>query len=69
MISETVKRAVRQRLGLDADDTSRDAEIESTAPMKLLRDVCGWHIGDPAWADSFIEWAKGCGFDVTQKPD
>lgn len=66
-ISSTVMRAVRQRMGLEPDDTSRDSEITSHTPTQLLRDVCGWHLGDPAWAETFLEWARGCGFVITTK--
>jgi hypothetical protein len=47
--TETVKRMIRQVLGLDETDTSRDEEIDRM---------------EPYWADTFEFWAKSCGLEV-----
>jgi hypothetical protein len=56
---------MRQRLGLKADDTKLDEEIEKMSPEARLALLCGWHFGDPGWASTFIEWAKDAGFKVS----
>lgn len=53
---------LRQRLGLGADDTSRDAEIEKYSSEQALRECCQWYLNYPEWADSFIKMAGHCGF-------
>lgn len=60
-------RDIRQRLGLDENDTSRDTEIEAMTPEKKLRAVVGWHLGDEQWANDFINWAVALG--VTIEPE
>ncbi|MEW6343061.1 MAG: hypothetical protein AB1704_20560 [Pseudomonadota bacterium] len=55
---------LRQRSGLKADDASIDAELHALSPLQKLRAVAGWEIGDPAWADQFLTWAKGCGIEL-----
>jgi hypothetical protein len=62
--TETVKRMIRQVLGLDETDTSRDEEIDRMEPRKALRLCCQWELGDPYWADTFEFWAKSCGLEV-----
>ena len=56
--------AMRQRLGLEEGDTSRDNDIENMDPHQRLRLICGWYLGDPSWASTVIEWAKDAGFEV-----
>jgi hypothetical protein len=55
---------MRQRLGLEPDDTSRDCHIEGMTPMERLRLLCGWNLGDPDWAQSVIAWVTYAGFTV-----
>jgi hypothetical protein len=57
---------MRQRLGLEPNDESRDDYIKSKTPMQRLRMLCGWHLGDENWASNFVEWAKDAGFDVKE---
>ena len=56
--------AMRQRLGLEPHDTSKDSQISAMTPMQRLELLCGWHFGDPSWASTVIEWAKDAGFDL-----
>jgi hypothetical protein len=58
---------MRQRLGLEEDDASRDAQIEAMPPMERLKLVCGWHLGDPGWAGHFLDWARDAGFKIEAK--
>jgi lactam utilization protein B len=62
-MSDTVK-VIRQRLGLKADDERRDRDIAAMNPIERFRHVCGWHLGDPHWADTMISWAKDCGIEI-----
>ena len=40
--SYTIMKRVRQRLGLDENDTSRDAEIESMSGYEILDHYLKW---------------------------
>lgn len=55
---------MRQRLGLEPDDASHDAEIMQMAPARRLALLTGWHLGDPSWAQTFIAWAEDVGFEI-----
>jgi hypothetical protein len=52
---------MRQRLGLEADDTSRDRQIEEMEPMERVRLLAGWTLGDPDWADTFKDFFESQG--------
>jgi hypothetical protein len=58
---------MRQRLGVDKDDTSQDEKIERMRPIERLQLVCGWNLGDPSWATQFIAWAEDSGFKIVVK--
>lgn len=55
---------LRQRLGLEPDDASRDDYIAKLSPMERLKMLCGWHIGDPNWATTFLDWARDAGMTI-----
>lgn len=55
---------MRQRLGVEPNDTSQDVRIEAMTPFQRLKLLCGWYLGDPAWASHILEWAKDSGFSV-----
>jgi hypothetical protein len=57
---------MRQRLGLEPEDTSRDDYIDKMTPHERLRLICGWELGYGEWADSFIGWAKDAGFKISE---
>lgn len=57
---------LRQRLGLDEGDASRDAYIESLTPHQRLEMLCGWHLGYPDWAITFLSWARDAGFEIKE---
>lgn len=40
---ESILQDVRQRLDLDTDDTSRDAEIMAMSPNAVFDHVCSWN--------------------------
>ncbi len=58
---------IRGRLGLAQDDPSKDAEIDAMPAADKLRCVCGWKLGDGSWSDWFINAARDCGFEITEK--
>lgn len=60
---------LRQRLGLEPDDTSQDAIIEKMTPMQRVRMLAGWHLGDPSWADTFRVYFESQGLYLTTNPD
>lgn len=62
---EYILEKIRQRNDLEENDKSNDEKFNSMSPIKKLRDVAGWELGDPDWANQFIEWAKDCGFEIT----
>jgi hypothetical protein len=46
---------IRQRhLGLDADDDSRDDEINEMSQEEVCACLIGWSLGSDSWLDSFI---------------
>ena len=55
---------MRQRLGLHPDDSAKDAAIEGMTPLQRLELLCGWHFGDPLWAQSFLAWAADAGYKI-----
>lgn len=60
-------KEMRQRLGLEEDDTSRDAEIEDMTPIRRFNLLCGWYLGDIAWAQTIIDWQRDAGFTITSR--
>lgn len=56
---------MRQRLGVEAADTTKDSMIEKMTPEGRLRLLCGWRLGDPSWASSFLDWAEDAGFKIS----
>jgi hypothetical protein len=60
---------MRQSLGLDENDTSRDAEIEAMTPMRRVELVVGWYLGDPKWAVRFRNFFENQGLWLTTNPD
>lgn len=57
---------MRQRIGLKADDASRDQEIEAMTPTRRLALICGWHMGYPGWEHTFLNWARDAGFKISE---
>lgn len=64
-MTEDLLTKIRQCRGLDANDTSQDADIQQMSPLAQLRDISRWTFGDANWADEFLEWAKECGYEIT----
>jgi hypothetical protein len=62
-IPEYIMKDLRERIGLENDDTSRDTEIMERLPMDNLRHLCAWEIGDSAWADWMVKRMRDLGID------
>ena len=61
--------AMRQRLGLKKDDTSKDKSIEEMEPMERVRLIVGWYHGNRLWADTYKEYFESQGIYLTTNPD
>ncbi len=47
---------IRYYLGVDEDDSSKDDKINKMSPLQLTRCLCGFELGDGAWADKIINF-------------
>jgi len=63
-IPNYVMEVLRQRLGLDSDDVSRDEHLLKYSPERMVRELAAWHLGDPIWAVTVAQWMV----DVGAKP-
>ena len=54
-IPEHLMKPLRERLGLDENDTSRDGIINNRPAITNLEELCAWEFGDPSWARWFIK--------------
>ena len=59
---------LRQHLGLDENDTSRDEYILSLPPFRRVRMLSGWTLGDEAWAGEMKSWCESQGIYWTTDP-
>jgi hypothetical protein len=66
-MTEHVMAIIRQRNGLDEDDTTQDEKLNAKSPKAKLCDIVGWELGDPSWADTFLYWAQECGYKIEEK--
>ena len=60
---------IRQRMGLEEDDKSRDVEILAMTPMERVRLIVGWNHGDGSWADTYKEYFESQGLYFTTNPE
>lgn len=51
----------------ETDDKSNDDELQELTPLEAFKQVIHWELGDPAWADSIINWMEDCGFKIEEK--
>jgi hypothetical protein len=54
-IPEHLMKVLRERLGLENDDASKDYLITSRRHIDNLRELSAWEFGDPSWADWFAK--------------
>jgi len=57
---------MRQRLGLEPDDISRDTEIEKMSPTDRLGLIAGWNLGYSGWEHTILNWVRDAGFKVSE---
>jgi len=60
---------IRQRLGLDEADTSKDDMILKMDPLRRVAKIAGWYLGDEEWAYTFKRWCESQGLYMTKNPD
>ena len=60
---------LRQRRGMAEDDTSDDADLRAMSARRAFEECCGWHLGDPRWADDILRWLKGSGYALTENAE
>lgn len=62
---EDIMEILRQRLGLEEDDTSRDSEINTYTPSEAFEEVCNWEgfLGYASTIKSWIEDIYGIDLD------
>jgi hypothetical protein len=60
---------MRQRMGLDETDKSRDVDIVKMEPMDRVRLIAGWYLGSDDWADTFKEYFESQGLYLTTNPN
>lgn len=46
----------------------RGVDPSKLTPQQRLRDVCAWHLGHPGWEETFLKWARECGYTITPIP-
>ena len=66
--SYTIMKRVRQRLGLDENDTSRDAEIESMSGYEILDHYLKWE-GIIGYTDEILDVVIEAFPDASDKID
>lgn len=59
-----IKTKLRQRMGLEKNDSSNDDEIEKMTADEKFSEVIAWELGAPTWAAQLLEWAKDCGLEI-----
>jgi len=55
---------LRGRLGLEANDTSRDEDILEMTPDQIVRECAAWKLGDEYWAVIIAGWMKAAGCKI-----
>ena len=66
MFKDQAMRILRQREGLESNDTSLDEKIQKFPPKYALAEICGWEFGDPRWAETFEEWCNLVGLKIVE---
>lgn len=60
---------MRQRLGLEPNDFSRDGDILSMSPMRRVALIAGWYHGDEGWAEIWKNYFESQGIYLTTNPN
>ncbi len=56
-MSDSVRRDIREALGLERHDDSRDSDIDSMSPNEQFELYCDWH-GLIGWGNRLLEVAR-----------
>lgn len=64
-LPEHTLRIIRQRIGLEEYDKSRDDYIQNRPKFDNVRSLVGWELGTEAWADQFLYWMRDAGMDMS----
>ncbi len=67
MFNEQVMKILRQRNGLEKEDTSQDSDLQEMTPPHAFRECCGWRLGDPEWAREIVDLLHGCGYILQEQ--
>jgi len=67
MINSATVEIMRLRLGLEADDSSKDDELEDYTPREQFIEMCAWELGSSLWAETIFGWLDDCGLQITEK--
>ncbi|EMM5100298.1 hypothetical protein ACK249_003644 [Pseudomonas aeruginosa] len=62
-----ILKMLRQREGLDANDSSKDDALDALTPDEKFRNVIAWQFGDGAWSGTILSWAAQCGVQLDIK--
>ena len=52
---------IRQRLGLEKGDKSKDEEIQAMSPAFKVQLITAWELGDQTLANQMASWMRECG--------
>lgn len=63
-IPEKYMKEIRQRNGMEEDDTSRDDYFQLRDPKLNAADIIGWHFGYD-WYNTIDNWLFACGLEIT----
>jgi hypothetical protein len=66
-MTDNLQEILRQRLGLESDDATKDAEIAQMSPRAKLEHWTAWKLGDAAWAHFFLKTAAECGYEILER--
>ena len=61
---EHIMRDLRNRIGLEPDDESKDDIINNYTSRKAFEESIAWWLGDWEWADTIMMLAKDCGIKI-----
>ena len=42
-------------------------QINNMTPQERVKEVVGWHLGDPYWYDQFENWLNASGLEIVEK--
>lgn len=55
---ENIMKYLRQREGLEADDSTLDDDLNNLSPSEAFREVCGWNGLLGGWDEQIKYWIE-----------